>query len=104
VKNLSGVALSSSNGATVWGILYEDKVANTNRHVRAAVSTAITSLANGATGNFTLQTADLSDVNWSNLHYIALAEYRPSGAAYDMLQAAIALGPQTSVYLPLVLR
>jgi hypothetical protein len=107
VQNLSGVTLSSSNSATVWGIVYEDvRVANTNRYVRAAVSTSISNLANNATGTFTFQTTDLSGVNWNNLHYIALAEYRPGGSsgAYDMLQAALAPGPQIQLFLPLVVR
>jgi len=109
VQNLSGVTLSSSNSATVWGIVYEDiRVANTNRYVRAAVSTGISNLANNATGTFTLQTGDLTGVNWNNLHYIALAEYRPGGSsgAYDMLQAALALGLNLNfrLFLPLVLR
>ena len=58
VKNLSGVTLSSTNRATVWGIVYEDThVVNTDHYVRVVASTAVSSLAPGATGTFTLQTA-----------------------------------------------
>lgn len=100
LTNLSLVTLSSSsNSATVHAIVYEDAhVADTDRFVRATVSTDITSsLAPGATASFVLETADLSGVNWDKLHFIVLADYRPGGAsgAYDMLQAAVALPPLT---------
>lgn len=93
VKNLSGVDLSITNHATVQAIVYEDAhVQLTNRFGRAVVSKNIT-LANQATGTYTLETTDLLNVNWDNLHFIALVDYRPGGevGAYDMLQAAIAL-------------
>jgi hypothetical protein len=95
VTNLSNVTLSlTTNSATVHAIVYEDAhVQLTNRFVRAAISTGISNLAPNATATFTLETSDLSDVNWDNLHYIVLVDYRPSGSvgAYDMLQAAVAL-------------
>ena len=61
MKNLSGVTLSPTNRATVWGIVYEDThVVNTDHYVRVAASTAVSSLAPGATGTYTLQTASLT--------------------------------------------
>jgi len=98
MTNLSGVTLSSSgNGATIHVIVYEDAhVGVTDRYVRAAPSTAIVSgLANGATMTFTLETIDLTSVNWNNLHTIVLADYRPAGSSgpYDMLQAIRASEP-----------
>lgn len=94
VKNLSGKTLSSANSAAVNAIIYEEGVggALTNRYVRAAVETAITGLANNATATYQLQTPDLTGVNWSKLHYIALVDYQPSSSSgkYDMLQAAVA--------------
>ena len=49
-------------------------------------------LASGASATFTLETPDLTVVDWNKLHYVALVDYRPvSGSAYDMLQAAVAL-------------
>jgi len=94
VKNLSTVTLSSSvNSATVHAIVYEDaRVKITNRFVRAAISTDISNLAPNATATFTLETPDLGDVNWDHLHFIVLADYRPSSSvgAFDMLQAAVA--------------
>jgi len=92
MTNLSGVTLSSSgNGATIHAIVYEDAhVGVTNRYVRAAPSTAIASgLANGGTMTFTLETTDLTGVNWDKLHTVVLADYRPAGSSgpYGMLQA-----------------
>jgi hypothetical protein len=93
VTNLSGVTLSSTNKATVWGIVYEDAhVANTDHYVRAVASTAISSLASGAAATYTLQTADLTGVDWSKLHSVALVDYRPNPSIrpYDTLQAVVA--------------
>jgi len=92
LKNLSGVPLSAANSATIHAIVYEDAhVQLTGRFVRSAVSKSITSLAEGATGTFTLATSGLSGVNWDKLHYLVFVDYRPSNTgAYDMLQAAIA--------------
>ncbi len=95
VKNLSTVTLSSwTNSATVHAIVYEDThVKVTNRFIRAAVETDISSLAPNATATFKLETSDLNDVNWDNLHFVVLVDYHPSGpeGAFDMLQAAVAL-------------
>lgn len=107
VKNLSGVTLSSSNGATVTVIVYEDALVNaTNRYARGVVmQTFSTALANNAERTFTLNTPDLDPWDWSGLHIIAMAEYRPSGSnAYDTLQAAIATpgGPLTILPNPIL--
>ena len=91
VKNLTDVTLSSSsNSATVHGIVYEDiHVGVTDRYVRSAISTNIPSLAPNNTATFILGTSDLDGVNWENLHYIVLVDYIPpeSLGAYDMLEA-----------------
>jgi hypothetical protein len=94
VQNLSSATLSGANSAAVHAIVYEDAhVQLTGRFARAAVKTDITSLAPDATATFQLETPELSDVNWDNLHYLVLVDYRPGGStgAYDMLQAAVAL-------------
>ena len=99
LTNLSGVSLSSSNGATVHAIVYEDAHEGvTDRIVRAAVSTAINpALAHGDSMTFTLETA-LSGVDWDKIHPLVLADYRPGGTgAYDMLQAALAITQTFSV-------
>lgn len=98
LTNLSGVTLSSSNAATVYAVVYEEHTPVdpnvdhiTGRIVRAVVSTGISpALANGAIGTFTLETAELSGVDWSKIHTVVFADYRPdiSSRAHDMLQAA----------------
>ena len=100
VTNLSGVGLSSSNEATVYAIVYEDVTPNasttplTSRYVRAVASTGISSLANGATGSYSLDTSDLTGVDWGRLHPVVLVDYRPGGSGYyDMLQAAFEYSP-----------
>ncbi len=94
VKNLDSQTLSTSNGATVHVIVYQQQhLVLTDRFVVDTVNTPISSLASGATGVYQLQTGDLVGVDWSKLHYIALVDYRPSAlsAAYDTLQAAVAV-------------
>ncbi len=102
VTNQSGVSLSTQNTATVHALDYEDsKVGVTSRYVRSVVSQNITTdLAPGASDTFTLETPDLSGVDWNKLHYLALVDYRPGGvdifnpffnSPFDMLQAAVAL-------------
>ena len=85
VMNLSGVTLSPSNEATVYAIVYEtgspDYVTQlTSRFVQAVASTSISSLADGATASFSLDTPDLSDVDWTRLHPVVLVDYRPGGS------------------------
>ncbi|MBN1535693.1 MAG: hypothetical protein JW908_03090 [Anaerolineales bacterium] len=95
VKNLSGETLSSSgNSAAIHAIVYEDAhVKLTDHFVRKTVEKEISNLSPDETGAFTLETSNLSDVVWENLHVIVLVDYRPNGSsgAYDMLQAAEAL-------------
>jgi len=94
VTNSSGGALGAVNGASVHAMVYEDTEAHsTHRFVRAAVAQNIAGLAAEETATFGLETADLADVDWNRLHYVAAVDYRPGGAsgAYDMLQAAVAL-------------
>ena len=98
VTNQSGGPLSLlQNAATVHAMVYEEtEVGVTSRYVRAAVSKSIiNSLPSGASATFTLETADLTGVDWSKLHYLALVDYQPGGVAllepYDLLQAAVAL-------------
>jgi hypothetical protein len=95
VTNQSGVSLDySKNKAAVHAVVYEDKkVGVTSRYVRSTVFQNITtSLAPGASATFTLDTPDLTGVDWNKLHFLALVDYQPvSGSAYDLLQAAVAL-------------
>ena len=107
VKNLSTVTLSLGvNSATVHAIVYEDaRVRLTNRFARAAVEAGISNLAPNATATFTLETSDMGAVNWDNLHFVVLVDYRPSSSvgAFDMLQAVVALpttAPSTATPTP----
>ena len=94
VTNRSGATLSSSNGATVHAIVYEDiKVGVSGRTVRAAAYSYIsTPLVDLGTASYVLDTADIAPADWADVHVLALVDYRPGGAtgAYDMLQAAFA--------------
>ena len=93
--NYSGVTLSTSNSASVQVLVYEDiKSGVTSRKVLDAVHRYVTSpIADGEGAAFTLDTNILAPSDWSKVHIVAFAEYRPGGTtgAYDMLQAAIAV-------------
>lgn len=100
VKNTSGVALSSGNGAALTAMVYEDMLRDpdaavdprvTSRYVRDGKELKIT-LANNENASYTLDSAELSGVNWGKLHAVVFVDYRPGGSSgrYDMLQAAVA--------------
>jgi hypothetical protein len=95
VTNQSSDTLSyNQNKATVYALVYENvKVGVTSRYVRAVVDQDISiGLTPGSSATYTLDTPDLSGVDWNKLHFLALVDYQPvSGLAYDMLQAAVAL-------------
>ena len=82
-------------------MVYEEtKAGVTSRYVRAALSKSIVpTLATGASATFIPETGDLTGVDWTRLHYLALVDYQPGGVALlepcDVLQAAIALPPAT---------
>lgn len=109
VTNQSGVPLSYTNAATVHVIVYEEaKVNITQRFVRAATYTPIgDTLENGASASYSLETVDISPLNWDKVHVIALVDYRPLATGpYDTLQAAVAteavgfeVTPDTLVYM-----
>ncbi len=107
VTNLSGVTLSASNVATVYGVIYEKQapipgVHLTSRVVRSVGSKAIYNLPNLSTMSFAIDTANLSGVNWDNLHPVVFVDYRPGGVgAYEMLQAAFEYYP-IDIFLPLI--
>lgn len=89
LTNRSDATLSSANGAALHAIVYEEThVADTDRWVRAASWIPIQNLPPGETGSFTID-VPLAGVDWSKLHSVVLADYRPGGSsgAYDTLQA-----------------
>lgn len=94
VVNAAGRPLSAArNDATLHTLVWEDRhVGVTNRIVRAAPWVGISpEVAPNGSFTATLETSDLSGVNWSALHTVVVADYLPGpGPAYDMLQAALA--------------
>ncbi|HQT93300.1 MAG TPA: hypothetical protein PLB88_06620 [Thermoanaerobaculaceae bacterium] len=94
LRNTSGTALSAAaNGAALHALVYEDKrVGVTGRIIRAAPWLDITNpLASGASLAATIDTPELSGVDWHALHTVVVADYVPApGPAFDMLQAAVA--------------
>ncbi|MFC1878680.1 hypothetical protein ACFLZW_02080 [Chloroflexota bacterium] len=110
ITNLSGATLSAANEARVFAFIYEVKPPDHTTHLtshpaRAVVSSAIASLADQASGNFTLDTPDLNGVVWENLHPAVIVTYRPGGAGsgwYDTLQAAFEYAP-VQLFLPLII-
>lgn len=91
LSNRSGVSLSPmANGAAIHALVYEEaQIGATSRFVHAAPWSDISpGLASGETMTFTLS-ATLTGVNWDKVRSVALADYRPDGGAFDMLQAAV---------------
>jgi len=95
VTNLSTVTLSVQNKAAVQAIVYEDYRASKTAHAgRGSAKTDISYLRPGRTETFMI-TVELSNVvNYNNLHYIVVVDYKTTGTktngVYDQLQAVIA--------------
>lgn len=117
VTNQTGVALSTAaNDAKVHGVIYEDvnpnavpKISTTSRLVRGGGFANIDNpLANNGSATFqftaSLYTSGVAGdtINYGNLHYVAMADYRPGlNGPYDMLNAAFATpGPQFIISPP----
>ena len=93
LRNTAGLALSASgNDAALHALVWEDRhVGVTDRIVRAAPWVGISpEVAPNGSFTATLETSDLSTVNWTALHTVVVADYLPAGSAYDMLQGAMA--------------
>jgi hypothetical protein len=110
--HVTNTGAATISGATAHAIVYEEThVHLTDRFVRQAVATPMEDLAPGATVTYTLDTLDLTGLDWQRLRYIALVDQRQPGTsgAYDTLQAAYAEAsnegtPLPKVYLPLTER
>jgi hypothetical protein len=91
LTNLSGATLWYTNSVSVGAIVYESaRIHLTDRFVRTTAQLHLSSsLLPGAMVTFTLDTPNLSGVDWNQLHTLVLADYRPMGysGAFDMLQA-----------------
>jgi hypothetical protein len=92
--------LASANMAALTALVYEDAhVGVTGRIMRAAPWIDITvPLPPDGVLTATINSPDLSGVNWTALHTVVVADYVPGpGTAYDMLQAAVAAPAGLSV-------
>lgn len=95
VTNLSSITLSVQNKAAVQAIVYEDyRASKTNHAGRGSAKTDISYLRPGRSETFMI-TVNLSNVvDYNELHYIVLVDYKTSGTkangVYDQLQAVIA--------------
>lgn len=90
LTNRSGVTLNSSNGATLYAMVYDDLSKGvSNRTVTASESIPISDLEDGETQSFNIQISP-NAASWESLRTIVFAEYQPTGTSgpYDMLQAA----------------
>lgn len=95
VTNLSTITLSVQNKAAVQAIIYEDyRASKTAQAGRGSAKTDISYLRPGHSETFMI-TVNLSNVvNYDELHYIVLVDYKTTGTktngVYDQLQAVIA--------------
>jgi hypothetical protein len=89
VKNKSSVTLSySSNQASLYGIVFEDKTPGViTANVHDVATYQLTSLASNSAGTFTFQSASLSGFNLNQMKYLVILDYLPTGSsgAHDML-------------------
>lgn len=93
MTNASGATLSAANGATLTALIYEEPVsASAVPLVSAAVTTAITTLADGETGDFNFEVV-VGGLDPDRTRWVVIADYRPNAAntAFDTLQAV--MGP-----------
>lgn len=94
ITNITEQTLEQSQDVTVTLLIYEEnRILLTDRFVRAATGTYIPGdIPPGATRIIPLETASLTDVDWSRLHAVVIVDYRPNGYAppyyYEALQAA----------------
>jgi len=94
VTNRSGVALGNANFATVNVLVFERvKVVHTNRFVRAAGQTDITTdQPDGRTAYYDVWLNDVPVADWSKATVIVLVDYmaNPASGRFVSLQAAVA--------------
>jgi len=96
VTNLSTLTLSVQNKAAVQAIVYEDYRASKTAHAgRGSAKTDISYLRPGRTETFMITVSLTNVVNYDNLHYLVVVDYKTTGThtngVYDQLQAAIAV-------------
>jgi hypothetical protein len=89
ITNNSGATLSAANNATFTALVYEEPGNSSSVPlVRAAGTTAITTLVDGGTGDFSFEVV-IGNLNPDRTRWVVIADYRPdtSESAYDTLQA-----------------
>jgi len=89
ITNTSGTTLSAANGATVTALIYQEPTNPSSVPlVRAAGTTAITTLVDGGTGDYGLEIV-VGNLDPERTRWVVIADYRPdaSDSAYDTLQA-----------------
>lgn len=89
LTNISGETLSATNDATLTALLWaEPSPASSIPLVEAAGTAAITTLADGETGNYTFE-VPAAGIDSSATRWVVIADYVPSDStsAYDTLQA-----------------
>jgi hypothetical protein len=89
LTNTSGETLSAANGARLTVLLFEDDGSTLEiPFVPAAATAPITTLADGETGEFTLE-ASAPTLDPDLTRWVVIADYLPAGSdgAYDTLQA-----------------
>ena len=95
VTNRSGTTLGPANAATANVIVFErTKVIHTERFVRAAASSPLTSdLPHGGMGSYRVQLTNLPMGQWDRAVIVVLLDYRPdpSSRRFEAVQAAIAV-------------
>jgi len=93
ITNTSGVTLSAANGATLTALIYQEPTNPSSVPLVTAAGTAsITTLADGATGDYDFEVV-VGNLDPERTRWVVIADYQPdaSESAYDMLQAV--MGP-----------
>ena len=89
ITNTSGVTLSAANGATLTALIYQEPTNPSSVPLVTAAGTAsITTLADGATGDYVFEVV-VGNLDPERTRWVVIADYRPdtSESAYDTLQA-----------------
>jgi hypothetical protein len=86
--NTSGETLSAANDATLTALVWEEPTGSEIPLVAAAGTTAITTLADGDTGEHSIELS-VGGLSAARIRWVVIADHRPasSASAYDTLQA-----------------
>jgi len=92
VRNLRVGRMRVNEAAAVWAVVFERaRIGVSDTWVRSSVRRALSAnLDAGETVDLVIDAPSASVANWGRAAVVILAEDRPGGARYDMLQAALA--------------